>query len=116
MADLEKSKTPFEDFIKSLDKMNTLKPGITLLTTDANLAEELVKKYGLPEDPETIKIIVLTQKNWQFLTKMKFPPILWAYIKVLMWQVAVENDQPLQATLTAFLWGMAFGNAVDIET
>ena len=108
----EKSKTPFEDFINSLDKMNGVGHLIVVSAT-ASIIDEVVRSYGLPEDAETIRLLKLTETNWKFLSKIQFPPIVWAYIKVLCWQIAVDNQKPLDATLTAFMWGVSFGATTE---
>ena len=110
----EKSKTPFQDYIESLDKMNGIGHLIVVSAT-ASIIDEVIRNYGLPEDAETIRLLKLTETNWKFLSQVKLPPMVWAYIKVLMWQVAVDNNKPLDATLTAFMWGFAFGATCEIN-
>lgn len=108
-----KSKTPFQDFIESLDKMNGINAHLIVVSATASVVDEMVQKFGLPEDAETIRLMKLTESNWKFLSSVNLPPMLMAYIKVLCWQVAVENQKPLDATLTAFMWGMSLGQTIE---
>lgn len=114
MADLEKSKTPFEDFIKSLDKMNGLENKL-VVPSNKFVIDELIRLYGLPEDADCVTLMRLVENQWRVLSKHEFPAMINAYIKILMWQVCIDNKQPLNACLQAFLWGMSFGQVTDVE-
>jgi len=110
-----KSKTPFQDFINSLDKMNSIPGKLIVVSSATSLAQDLVQKYGLPEDPDCVNIINQTEKRWQFLQNATLPATLAAYIKVLCWQCAVEETQPLSATMKSFFLGLAMGQILDFE-
>ena len=110
-----KSKTPFQDFIESLDKMNSIPGKLIVVSTATSLVQDLVQKYGLPEDPDCVNIVNLMEQRWKFLQHYTFPPMMLAYIKVLCWQCAVEETQPLSATMKAFMLGVAFGQVTEFD-
>ena len=103
------NKDPFREFIESLDSINHLS------TIDQDYVDQLVNRYGLPQDEEAKQILVSVIKLGKEINA-RYVPVMWKhYLLILLWDITLKNTKPISGLWDAFTLGIAFGELFEAD-
>ncbi len=106
----------FREFINSLESINHLSDNIPIRNVNVEYVERLINEYGLPQDEAFKQALISIREHAVYITKVRFmPQLLKQYILVMLWDLSVKSEQPMDTVYGAFLLGMAAGELIEWE-